>query len=512
MAQLTDDKPMWGVGEVLGMALPVAAGMVGNTVMQFIDGLMVANLVGYDALSAHFVSAILSFLPAAVAMGTLSVVNTFVSQNLGAGRGRRCGQYAWHGLYLAVLLALLALPLAAVGPKLFAGLSALIARWGGQAAAPKELALQTMYFRYMIVGMPLMLMGRSMGQFFFGIHRPWVVMVIILLAVGVNVGANYVLITGAGPFPPLGLEGAAIGTIIAWAFGLVLALGWFLRGEYDRQFRTRSGWRFRVRFCRDILRVGWPAGMHFGLDIMAWSIFNSVLVAYFGPIHKAASAAAVRYMHVSFMPTVGIGIACTALVGRYIGRGRPDLARRRARASVGIAVVYMGLCGVAFWLFRYPLIETFIRWQVGGPGVAHGAAVQDEIIRIGSMVLICAAVFQCFDAVGIVFAGALRGAGDTFWPMVITFVMAWTIIVGGGAAMIRWLPQLQSIGPWVAASVYVIILGMVMAWRFECGAWQRIDLLGRRTGTRAPAAPAAPAAETVPGPAAAGAQRAEHGK
>jgi len=486
------DKPMWGVGEVLVLALPVAAGMIGTTIMQFVDGLMVARLTGHESLSAQFVSAILSFLPASVALGTLSVVNTFVSQNLGAGRARRCGQYAWGGLYLAVLMGALALPVAAVGPRLFAGLARLIAGWGGQQAGPRELALQSMYFRYMIAGMPIMLASRAMGQFFFGIHRPWVVMVVILLSVAVNAGANYVLITGAGPLPALGLEGAAIGTLIAWTFGLAMLLCFFLRGGNDRQFQTRSGWRRPVPFCRDILRVGWPAGIHFGLDISAWSIFNGVLVAYFGPIHKAASAAATRYMHVSFMPAIGIGIACTALVGRYVGMGRPDLARHRTHAAVGVAVAYMGLCGLGFFLFRHPLIGLFSQLQAD-PSLAANADAQAEILRIGATVLICAAIFQCFDAVGIVFAGALRGAGDTFWPMVITFVMAWTMVVGGGAAMVRWVPQLGSIGPWIVASAYVIALGMVMAWRFESGAWRKIDLLGRDGPTVA-----APRALTVP--------------
>jgi len=490
---------MWGVGEVLGMALPVAAGMIGTTVMQFVDGLMVARLAGPEALGAQFVSAILSFLPASLVMGVLSVVNTFVSQNLGAGRNRRCGQYGWHGLYLAVLLGGLVIPVGAVGPRLFAGLGRLIAGWGGKAASANELALQTMYFRYMIAGMPIMLAGRAMGQFFFGIHRPWVVMAVILLTVGINAGANYVLITGAGVMPPLGLQGAAIGTLIAWSVALVLMLGFFLRRRNDRQFQTRSTWRLRAGLCRDILRVGWPAGVHFGLDVAAWSVFNSVLVAYFGPAHKAASAAATRYMHVSFMPAVGIGIACTALVGRYIGLGRPDLARRRAHAAVSVAMAYMGLCGLCFFLFRHPLIAMFTQLQPAAGEAAQAAEMNAKILSIGTTVLICAAVFQCFDAVGIVFVGALRGAGDTFWPMVITFVLAWTMVIGGGAAMIRWMPELGSIGPWIAASVYVIVLGVVMAWRFESGAWRRIDLLGPRppAGITEPAPVAVPAADGI---------------
>jgi len=253
-------------------------------------------------------------------------------------------------------------------------------------------------------------------------------------------------------------------------------LGFFLRRRNDRQFQTRSTWRLRAGLCRDILRVGWPAGVHFGLDV-----------------------AATRYMHVSFMPAVGIGIACTALVGRYIGLGRPDLARRRAHAAVSVAMAYMGLCGLCFFLFRHPLIAMFTQLQPAAGEAAQAAEMNAKILSIGTTVLICAAVFQCFDAVGIVFVGALRGAGDTFWPMVITFVLAWTMVIGGGAAMIRWMPELGSIGPWIAASVYVIVLGVVMAWRFESGAWRRIDLLGPRppAGITEPAPVAVPAADGI---------------
>ena len=69
MTELSDDKPMWGVGEVLSLAFPAAAGMLGGTVMQFVDALMIAKLIGPEALSAQFVSAIMSFVPTSLAMG-----------------------------------------------------------------------------------------------------------------------------------------------------------------------------------------------------------------------------------------------------------------------------------------------------------------------------------------------------------------------------------------------------------------------------------------------------------
>ncbi len=480
MTELHNDKPTLGVGEVLRMAVPAAAGMISATVMQFIDGIMVSRMVGPQALGAQFVSGILSFVPATIVMGICTVINTFVSQNLGAKRLRRCGQYAWHGLYLAAIFGTLMTPLALAGPELFRQIGRLIAHTGGKVPAPEAIQMQIVYFRYLVLGMPLMLMARAMGQFYFGIHRPWIVVVVSLCAVVVNVAANYVLIGGLWIIPAMGLKGAAIGTVIGWGFAFVLLFVVFLHPRHER-YKTRSTWRVRVKFWRDILRVGWPAGMQFFIDILAWSVFNSVLVSYFGEAHKAASAAAIRYMHLSFMPAVGIGIACTAIVGRHIGQGRRDIARRRAHAAALIAVVYMGVCGLAFWTFRYPMIGLFAKVpDAASMSADEAAAMHAAIVDIGVKVLICAAIFQCFDAIAIVFIGALRGAGDTFWPMLISFVLSWSMIVGGGYAAVRWLPQLESIGPWIAASVYIVFVGIVMAWRFESGAWQKIDLLKHR--------------------------------
>ncbi len=139
----------------------------------------------------------------------------------------------------------------------------------------------------------------------------------------------------------------------------------------------------------------------------------------------------------------------------------------------------MGVCGLAFWTFRYPMIALFAKVPDAALMPAdEAAAMHAAIVSIGAKVLICAAVFQCFDAIAITFIGALRGAGDTFWPMVISFVMSWSMIVGGGSLIIMWMPRLESIGPWMAASAYIILLGIVMAWRFESGAWRKIDLLG----------------------------------
>jgi len=465
----------WGMGEVLTLAAPAALSMVNVTIMQFVDGVMVARLIGTTAFGATFIAGILSFVPLSLAMGICSVVNTFVAQNYGARRRRRCSQYAWSGLYLGLLFAVAMLPLVVFGRWIFENVAALIVRLGGEPTSALELGYQTVYFRILVVGAGLRLVTGVIERYFYGIHRPAVVYGVSAAALVANIAGNYVLITGWWIFPKLGLAGAALGTVLAWGAAAGLMLAAFLSRREHAEFSTRHTWRPKPALCRNILRVGFPAGVQFCNDIFSWSVFNVFLVGHFGKVHRAASAAAVRYLHVSFMPAVGVGIACAALVGRYIGAGRPDLARRRAHAALLLALTYMGLCGLAFFAFRVPLIQVFAK--VGGSAETSAAELA-EIVRIGAWVLVCAAVFQCFDAISITFVGALRGAGDTLWPMLMTFALSWVVMFGGGVAMVRLAPALTSIGPWIAASAYVIILGLVMTWRFESGAWRKIDLLG----------------------------------
>ena len=174
------------------------------------------------------------------------------------------------------------------------------------------------------------------------------------------------------------------------------------------------------------------------------------------------------------MPSIGISIATTAIVGKYIGMGRHDIARKRAHTAMFVAMAYMGLCGAAFLLLRHEMVAMFI--HVSPDQAAEGFS-RSEMITFGGRIMICAAMFQLFDALGIVFSGALKGAGDTLWPMAATGSLVVVVMIGGGTAMVHYLPQLTSLGPYIAATAYIILLGIAVAWRFESGAWRKIDLL-----------------------------------
>ena len=179
----------------------------------------------------------------------------------------------------------------------------------------------------------------------------------------------------------------------------------------------------------------------------------------------------------------------TSLVGKWIGAGRPDVAISRVRIALTLAVGYMTVCAIVFLTARESLVGVFIDDTVDPRTAA-------SIIAIGSGMLVWAALFQTMDAVGIVYAGALRGAGDTVWPGIATAILSWSLLVGLGWFLVVQFPGLSSEGPWIAATAYIVLFGGIMAVRFERGGWRSINLLGdlqQDAARHAPLGPAPPA-------------------
>jgi MATE family multidrug resistance protein len=169
-----------------------------------------------------------------------------------------------------------------------------------------------------------------------------------------------------------------------------------------------------------------------------------------------------RYMVVSFMPAVGMSMAVTALVGRYIGMGRPDIAERRTDLAFRLTAAYMVACGIVFFVGRRALIELFTDDPL--------------VIAAGATCMTFSATYQVFDAMYIIYYGALRGAADTFVPAVVTAVFCWGLVVFGAYVIARVMPGLGTSGPWMIATAYGIGLGFFMLIRFRRGAWKHIRL------------------------------------
>ena len=443
----------WSVpANLLRLAGPVIATMISRTVMSFVDFVMVSQL-GTEAQAAIMPAGILLFTVTSLGMGMLTMVNTFVAQSLGRGRPADCSAYAWQGLYLSWAIGLLTLPFWFFVPAVFT--------WVGHEPAVRE--LEIVYVQIGVLGLAPMLGGMALANFFNGIHRPMVGFWAALISNLFNVAANYTLIFGHFGLPAMGIAGAAWATLLAGCLQMTVLLVWMLRPHCHRLYQSRQMWRPSLSRLRDIIWYGLPVGLHFCVDIGAWTIFTLFLVGQFGTEQLAANNIVFKLLELSFMPTVGLGVALTAAVGKAIGQKRRDLARLTVRWAMLFAVGYMGLVAVGYLTLRHPMIGLFTDDQA--------------VTGWAAKLLIFCAIFQIFDALGITYGSALRGAGDSYWPAIAGTAYAVVIFLGGGYLLARVAPQWNCLGPWAAATVYISILGATLWLRFQFGPWERIEML-----------------------------------
>ncbi|MDA0803296.1 MAG: MATE family efflux transporter [Planctomycetota bacterium] len=462
--------------EVWRQAWPTVVAMTSYTVMQFIDSIMLAR-ISPEAVAAQGNGGVWVWTAVAAMYGIVTLVNTFASQNMGAGRPREAAKYAWAGVWVSIACAAgVILPWGFFLPTLF----------GALGHEPSLVGMEVAYGQVLCFGAVLTLSSKAISGFFFGIHWPKVIAVSAILGNIANLLGNYALIYGPDGIPEWGLPGipfaprlevtgAAIGTLFGTGVELLIPLAVLLRPRFNHEFHFWAAWKPSWGPIKDLLRLGWAPALQNANEMLAWAIFMSVLVGKFGTIDLAAGWATLRYMHLSFMPAIGFSVACSSLVGKAIGAGDKDRATKFARVTVRMALVYMTCWGVAMILFRRPMMEVF----ASAPGEDPIALAR--MIDVGSTIMVCAALFQFFDAIGIVYSGALRGAGDTIWPAALTVILSWSMIIGVGGALAHWCPQWGSLGPWIGASIYISVLGLVLGLRFESNRWRSINVLASST-------------------------------
>jgi len=442
-----------GVREVLAMAGPIMVGSMSFVIMDFMDKYMVAQL-GTEQLAAIGSSSIWAFLMSTLLLGIVGCISTFVGQSVGRNDPEHAGAFAWQGFYVSLL----------------AGAS-IVVLWPGavplfQSMGHSELTtrLETEYFQLRLLGYFPLAWSMALAAFFQAINRPRIQMWVMIVGNMLNIALNYVLIFGHFGVPAMGIAGAAWGTVISQVFGAAVLHVIFLLPEFDERYHTRRTWRFDYVRFKELVTVGFPAGVQMLLDIATWGVFISYIIGQYGDKQLAANNAALSLMMVSFMPAVALNQVIAPIVGQWIGRGNFAIATARTYTAIKIAAGYMLVMGVFFAGSGYFLM---------------GALFTDdpEIMRLGWELLICAAIFQSFDGVQIVCVGALRGAGDTKWVMWATAILAYPIFLpiafglayfGGGA-----------LGAWMGATVYIIFLSGMMLWRFNKGVWKTINIFAQ---------------------------------
>jgi len=432
------------------LALPTIAQMSSYTVMQLIDRKFVSEL-GTQAAAAAMNAGMITFSMIAFGFGVAAVVNSLVSQRYGEQRFDHCGRYLWQGIWFACLYSLLMLPLFAFGETIFQLL-------GHSAELVK---MEASFMRVMLASTAVKLIGMCCGHFLLATNRPNTNLLAALVAVATNALAAYALVFGHFGVPRLGLNGAAWAQNIGVTVETIILIGFCLNFRSRRIFNTLD-FKWRRHEFTTLMKIGSGSGLQFIGDVLTWTIFTAWVVGAFGEAAMAGNSFAFSYMITSFMPAHGLAVAVTALVGRYIGMKRPDLSMKRGHLGFVVGAIWMLLCGVVFILFRDQLIGFFTH--------------DPEVHKIGATIMVFCGIYQIFDAMYVIYSGALRGAGDTLVPAVVSNILCWSLVVGAAGAAARLKPEWGIVGPWSFATFYGSLLGVFLMIRFSRGKWMKIHL------------------------------------
>ena len=255
-----------GYRDVLAISLPLVASMGSITLMQFTDRIFLANY-SVDAISEALPAGIASFTCIAFFMGVANYTNAFVAQYIGAHAYNRVGASLWQGIYFSLGSSCLLASLYFISGTLFE----LIGH------SPHIQALEVTYFNILTLGAGLVVLGSALASFYTGRGLTWTVMVVHMAGAAVNIPLDYCLINGIGPFPELGIAGAAIATVTASA-AIVAILGILIfRPANRRRFGIWDGKAFDGELFGRLMHYGLPSGIQFFLEIFGFTFFIQIL-------------------------------------------------------------------------------------------------------------------------------------------------------------------------------------------------------------------------------------------
>ena len=430
---------------MLHIAVPVVLAELGWMAMGVVDTIMVGPL-GPQAISAAGVGNSMHIAFAIFAMAIMLGLDALVSQAYGARDIRECHRLFYDGLALA---ALMALPLMSVLALVWLAIPFL-----GFHGEVRPL-LQS-YFGIAILSTPFLLAYATCRRYLTGMHTALPVMIALVSANLINAGANWILIYGQFGFPALGVSGSAWATVLARIYMVaVLAIGvWW----YDRRRTRQAGitdeslwhvdWHLQKARLMRLLRLGFPAASQMGAEVGVFALATA-LSGMLDPISSAAHQITLNLAGLSFMIPLGVGAAGAVRVGYWVGARDPARAAASGWTAILIGTGFMVASGLVFVVMPEQLIELFTS--------------DAGVVRVGTALLLLAALFQLFDGVQGVITGTLRGLGDTRTPMLANLGAHWLLglpISYTLCFLLGW----GVYGLWVGLTLGLIVVAVILVW------------------------------------------------
>ena len=318
----------------------------------------------------------------------------------------------------------------------------------------------TAYFRVIMLGFIFQSFSFTMTAALRGIGETKIPMRNNLIANSLNVLGNAVLIYGLFGFPVLGVTGAAISTAFSNVIAMSLNLRYVLSKKSVLYLDFKEKFQFRFEMMKDLIRIGLPTALEqLALRVGIISFLN--IVSGLGTNVYAAHQISLNILNLTYSPAQAFGITASTLMGQSLGAKNEQLARMYTRMCQRIGFVIA--IGMSLFIF------------FGSQTLAEFYSTEPEIIQNTMIALTIVAFVQPFQSHQLITSGALRGAGDTVWPLIAIFVGSILIRVSLGYIFVNII-GLGLAGAWYAVFIDQFIRWLIILFRFKSGKWKNIRI------------------------------------
>jgi len=444
-----------GVFEMIGIALPMMLSASCDAVMIFTTRIFLSRL-GPEYMNAAIGGGVMNQVLVFFFSGLIGYSTALSAQYYGSGRKNLSTVTASQAAIIAFTAYPVILALVPFAEKIF--------HYSGTPAG--QVVYQSQYFKILCYGTLPAMLRQVMGCYFTGIGRTKIVMTATVTALVMNVCLGYILIFGKCGVPEMRIEGAAVASIASSIIAVVILAFSYFKKPHRVEFRVMDSFHFDRGVMKRLLYFGYPAGLEMFLYFFAFTLMIYIFQSQ-GDIVATASSIMFNWDMAVFVPLLGIEIAVSSLVGRYMGAGHPETAHRSAMSGIRTGLLYAFAVTAVFIFMPEPLVIIF-RPEGHNPVFESAVPIAVSMVRIASVYIIA-------ETVMISLIGALRGAGDTFWVMIASITYQWMFV-----PVLYIMLNILKFSPeaaWGGFVSFFLLFCAVLISRYRSGKWKKIKVI-----------------------------------
>ena len=434
----------------LKLAFPVMIGMLGHTFVQFIDNIMVGQL-GTAELAAISLGNSFVFIAMSIGIGFSSAITPLVAEADGAKKDDDISRIFEHSFMICLLLGLVLFLSVFLNRNLLYSMN--------QPIEVVELA--SPYLFWVSMSLITIVTFQSFRQFADGLSFTRAAMYSTLVGNAINVILNFFLIFGFWIFPKLGVEGAAIGTLISRICMLTFIIFYLkLHKKLSKYIKKFFPTKVEIKRVKKILYLGLPSALH-SLFEVAFFVSAVWMSGFIGKNSQAANQIALNLSSMTYMVALGVGVAAMIRVGNQRGMMNFKKLREVALSTLFLIIIIDIFFCLIFLTFNDSLPLLYL-----DPSNPSSFSDVSEVLKIASNLLIIAGVFQLFDGIQAVVLGALRGMQDVTKPAIIIF-FSYGILGFPISYTLGFYTSLEMVGIWIGLLSGLFFSSLFLFLRFN---------------------------------------------